>query len=55
MQIIGEQISTDGKCHGVSKLPKKNPGIHAVVYKSYFVLDTESGLNREFKRHAYIH
>ena len=29
--------------------PQKNP----VVLKSYFVLDTEDGLNNDFKRHAY--
>ena len=35
--------------NGVVALPKKQP----VVSKSYFVLDTENGLNNQFKRHAY--
>ena len=47
--MIGEQISIDGKMMVFLNYQKKNP----VITKSYFVLDTESGINREFRRHAY--
>ena len=47
--MIGGLINTDGETMELLRSPKKNP----VVLKSYFVLDTEDGLNNDFKRHAY--